>query len=203
MSTLPSRNSINDSGDNTNSHMYRIHVTSVAGLNYTIGDPRLWTENHVTTLNGLGSDYMESAAINEDMIAPVFMVASSCGKTKETSYDVARTRCAAYQENGFPAGRWRVPTKAEIMFLIQLSEKDKIPQLFTPDSDLSKGGYWCSSGVVYPLNSGVVEYREYSEAITNRATNWVRCIYDSWYWGNDPVEAYKTTWGGYHTTSAN
>ena len=203
LSTLPSRNSINDSGDNTNSHMYRIHVTSVAGLNYTIGDPRLWTENHVTTLNGLGSDYMESAAINEDMIAPVFMVASSCGKTKETSYDVARTRCAAYQENGFPAGRWRVPTKAEIMFLIQLSEKDKIPQLFTPDSDLSKGGYWCSSGVVYPLNSGVVEYREYSEAISNRATNWVRCIYDSWYWGNDPVEAYKTTWGGYHTASAN
>lgn len=201
LSTLPSRNSIDDSGDNTNSHMYRITVTSVAGMDYLIGDPRLWTENHVTTLTGLGSDYMEAASINEDMIAPEFMVASSCGKTKETSYDVARTRCAAYQENGFPAGRWRVPTKAEIMFLIQLSEKDKIPQLFTPDANLAAGGYWCSSGVVYPLNSGTVEYRDYDEAITHRATNWVRCVYDTWYWGQNPVEAYKTTWGGYHTTS--
>ena len=201
LSTLPSRSSIDDSGDNTNSHMYRITVTSVAGMNYTIGDPRLWTTNHVTSLTGLGSDYMEAATINEDMIAPEFMVASSCGKTKETSYDVARTRCAAYQENGFPAGRWRVPTKAEIMFLIQLSEKDKIPTLFTPDANLAAGGYWCSSGVVEPLNNGTVEYREYSEAITNRATNWVRCVYDTWYWGQSPIEAYKTTWGGYHTTS--
>ena len=201
LSTLPSRNSINDSGDNTNSHMYRITVTSVAGLDYLIGDPRLWSTNHVNTLTGLGADYMETAEINEDMIAPEFMVASSCGKTKETSYEVARTRCAAYQENGFPAGRWRVPTKAEIMFLIQLSEKGKIPTLFTPDANLAAGGYWCSSGVVYPLTSGTVEYREYSEAITNRATNWVRCIYDTWYWGQDNVEAYKTTWGGYHTTS--
>ena len=201
LSTLPARNTINDSGDNTNSHMYRITVTTVAGLNYTIGDTRLWSQNHVTTLNGLGSDYMETAEINEDMIAPEFMVASSCGKTKETSYEVARTRCAAYQENGFPAGRWRVPTKAEIMFLIQLSEKDKIPTLFTPDRNLAAGGYWCSSGVVYPLTSGTVEYREYSQAINNRATNWVRCIYDTWYWGQDPVDAYKITWGGYHTTS--
>ncbi len=201
LSTLPSRNSINDSGDNTNSHMYRITVTTVAGMDYTIGDPRLWTENHVTTLDELGSDYMEAAEINEDMIAPEFMVASSIGKTKETSYEVARTRCAAYQENGFPAGRWRVPTKAEIMFLIQLSEKDKIPTLFTPDANLAAGGYWCSSGVVYPLTSGTVEYRKYDEAIRNRATNWVRCVYDTWYWGQDNVSAYLTTWGGYHTAS--
>ncbi len=199
LSTLPSRNSINDSGDNTNSHMYRISVTSVAGMNYTIGDPRLWGENHVTTLNGL-TNYMEAAEINENMIAPDFLVASSCGKTNNTSYNVARTRCAAYQENGYPAGRWRVPTKAEIMFLIQLSEKDKIPTLFTPDNNYAAGGYWCSSGVVYPLNSGAVEYLPYATAITYRENNWVRCIYDTWYWGNDPDSDHLTTWGGYQTT---
>lgn len=201
LSVLVTRNSINDSGDNTNSHMYRIHVTSVAGMDYTIGDTRLWSDTHVTTLNNIGSNYMETAEINEDMIAPVFMVASSAGKSQTLSYKYAATRCAAYQENGFPAGRWRVPTKAEIMFLIQLSEKEKIPTLFTPDSNMSNGAYWCSSGVVYPLTSGTVEYRNFSEAIAIKETNWVRCIYDSWYWGNDPVEAYKTTWGGYHTTS--
>lgn len=201
LSVLVDRSTINDSGDNTNSHMYRIHVTTVAGMDYTIGDTRLWADTHVTTLDNIGSDYMESAEINEDMIAPEFMVASSAGKSQTLSYKYAATRCAAYQENGFPAGRWRVPTKAEIMFLIQLSEKGKIPTLFTPDTSISSGAYWCSSGVVYPLKSGTVEYHNFTEAASIHADNWVRCVYDSWYWGDDPVEAYKTTWGGYHTTS--
>lgn len=204
LSVLVDRRTINDSGDNTNSHMYRINVTTVAGMNYTIGDPRLWATQNVTTLDNLGADYMEAAEINEDMIAPQFMVASSTGKSQTLSYKYAATRCAAYQENGFPAGRWRVPTKAEIMFLIQLSEKGKIPTLFTPDTDMSNGAYWCSSGVVYPLKNGnvkTVEYRNFTDAASICANNWVRCVYDTWYWGEDPIEAYKTTWGGYHTTS--
>lgn len=204
LSVLVDRRTINDSGDNTNSHMYRINVTTVAGMNYTIGDPRLWATQNVTTLDNLGADYMEAAEINEDMIAPQFMVASSTGKSQPLSYKYAATRCAAYQENGFPAGRWRVPTKAEIMFLIQLSEKGKIPTLFTPDTDMSNGAYWCSSGVVYPLKNGnvkTVEYRNFTDAASICANNWVRCVYDTWYWGEDPIEAYKTTWGGYHTTS--
>lgn len=205
LSVLVTRNSINDSGDNTNSHMYRIHVTSVAGMEYTIGDTRLWADNHVTTLNNIGSDYMETAEINEDMIAPVFMVASSAGKSQPLDYKYAVTRCAAYQENGYPAGRWRLPTKAEIMFLIQLSEKNKIPTLFSPDDKLDDGAYWCSSGVVYPIvdgNNKYVTYLDFDHAQQyHNNQNWVRCIYDSWYWGNDNVQAYETTWGGYHTTS--
>lgn len=201
LSSLPTRNSINDSGDNTNSHMYRISVTSVTGLDYTIGDTRLWGESqNVTTLNSL-TNYMETAAINEDMIAPEFMVASSVGKTQALSFKYAATRCAAYQESGFPAGRWRLPTKAEIFFLINLSEKDKIPELFTPGA-ISTGGYWCSSGVVYPIGNGVVEYYDFDEAASRsgRTTNFPRCIYDTWYWGQDPDEDHLTTWGGYQTT---
>lgn len=200
LSSLPTRNSINDSGSNTNSHMYRIRVTSVAGLDYTIGDTRMWAENNtVTTLNNL-SGYQESAAANEDMIAPEFMVASSVGKTQALTFKYAATRCAAYQENGFPAGRWRLPTKAEIMFLITLSEKEKIPELFTPGA-ISTGGYWCSSGVVYPIGDGVVEYYDFDEAYSrsNRDTNYPRCIYDTWYWGQEPDADHMTTWGGYQT----
>ena len=200
LSVLVARNTINDSGDNTNSHMYRIHVTSVAGMNYVIGDPRLWAATNVTTLDDIVGVYMEAAEVNENMIAPVFMVASSAGKSQTLSYKYAATRCAAYQENGYPAGRWRVPTKAEIMFLIQLSEKEKIPTLFTPDSSMSSGAYWCSSGVVYPLTNGTVEYRNFTEAASIHANNWVRCVYDSWYWGEDNYSQYLTTWGGYHPT---
>ena len=201
LSTLPTRNSINDSGANTNSHMYRISVTSVTGLDYTIGDTRLWSDSqNVTTLNSL-SNYMEAAAINEDMIAPEFMVASSVGKTQALSYKYAATRCAAYQESGFPAGRWRLPTKAEIFFLINLSEKDKIPELFTAGA-LNTGGYWCSSGVVYPLPNGTVEYYNFDDAerVSGRTTNFPRCIYDTWYWGQNPDSAHLTSWGGYQTT---
>ena len=201
LSSLPTRNSINDSGDNTNSHLYRIHVTSVAGMDYTIGDTRLWpTATNVTTLNNL-SNYMESSAVNEDMIAPEFMVASSVGKTQALSYKYAATRCAAYQESGFPAGRWRIPTKAEIMFLIQLSAKDKIPQLFTPGA-ISTGGYWCSSGVVFPVSETNVQYYDFNSTQVrnnNGGNHFPRCVYDTWYWGQEPDSAHLTTWGGYQT----
>ena len=201
LGSIANRSDINDSGDNTNSHMYTINVTSVAGMDYVIGDTRLWSTTSITSLNDLSNDYMASAELNEDMIAPKFMVASSAGKTDALSYQMSATRCAAYQESGYPAGRWRVPTKAEIMFLIQLSEKEKIPTLFSPDSALSRGGYWCSSGVVYPLTNGTVQYLDFAAAQSyHNNTNWVRCIYDSWYWGEEHDDDHLTTWGGYQTT---
>lgn len=203
LANLVSRSSVNDKGDNTNSHMYRVHVTTVAGLDYTIGDPRLWSDKVVNTLNDLGDNYMETAEINENMIAPVFMVASSVGAFSTNtplSYKLSATRCAAYQESGYPAGRWRVPTKAEILFLITLSETKKIPQLFFPDNSLNNGGYWCSSGVVYPLTNGTITYLDFADAARyNNNKNWVRCIYDSWDWGNDPDDSHLTSWGGYQT----
>lgn len=199
---LNSRNYYDDSSGNKNSHLYRVHVTSVSGLDYTIGDPRLWSSKVVTTLDDLGDNYMETAAINEDMIAPVFMIASSCGSfSTETplSYKLSATRCAAYQESGYPAGRWRVPTKAEILFMITLSSKNKIPQLFYPDA-IENGGYWCSSGVIYPQTDGTITYLDFDAASRyNGNKNWVRCIYDAWDWGNDPDDSNLTTWGGYQT----
>ena len=204
MANLVARSTVNDSGGNTNSHMYRVHVTSVSGLNYTIGDPRLWaTSTTVTTLDNLGDNYKETAEINKNMIAPEFMVASSIGAFSTNtplSYQMSATRCAAYQESGYPAGRWRVPTEAEILFLITLSSKSKIPQLFYPDSDVSKGGYWSSSGVVYPLTNGTITCLDFAAAASyNGNKNWVRCIYDSWYWGDEPDPDHLTTWGEYQT----
>ena len=70
---------------------------------------------------------------------------------------------------------------------------------------MNDGAYWCSSGVVYPIEDGnnkYVTYLDFDEASQyHNNTNWVRCIYDSWYWGDDNVQGYLTTWGGYHTTS--
>jgi len=117
------------------------------------------------------------------------------------AYKYAATRCAAYQESGYPAGRWRLPTKAEIMFMIQLSAKNKIPQLFTPGA-ISTGGYWCSSGVVFPVSNTNIQYYDINSTQVrnnNGGNHYTRCVYDTWYWGADPDSSHLTTWGGYQT----
>ena len=97
------------------------------------------------------------------------MIASSYGKTIPLqNFDRAKERCASYQENGYPAGRWRIPTQGEIEFLIKLSDYKFIPSLFN-------ARYWQSDG----------NYYESEEAENNHV--FVRCVYDVWYWGEEPV----------------
>lgn len=66
-----------------------------------------------------------------NMISPKFRIASSWGVTSGSSYANAQRRCASYQENGYPAGRWRIPTEAEIKFVNGLSADGYIPELLT------------------------------------------------------------------------
>lgn len=111
-------------------------------------------------------------------IAPEFMVASSYGKGSGTSYSRAVLRCAAYQEDGYPAGRWRLPTEAEIYYCVELSRKGAMPSLF--------GGlaYWSSSGRLFQTTEKWSKQSYF-------ATGYTRCVYDTWYWGRGEVEALK------------
>ena len=90
-------------------------------------------------------------------------------------------RCATYQEDGYPAGRWRMPTKAEVEYIVMLSAKGYIPKLFNDDKDNPVGDYWCASGVVYPLRAGSVDITQG----TDSGSHAVRCVYDDWYWGSE------------------
>lgn len=109
------------------------------------------------------------------VVAPKIRVASSYGVcTNGRSRTEARRRCATYQEQDRPAGRWRVPTLGEMQFIVNLSQTNKIPTLF------SKGGnYFCAQGQVHiPDGDGEV-------TLTTNTTNYqmsVRCVYDEWYW---------------------
>lgn len=146
----------------------------------------------------------------ENIIAPKLRVASSWGQTTMLSYDKAVRRCAAYQEDGYPAGRWRVPTKAEVMYICKLSSDHAIPQLFGQFSKPADyaATYWCSTGIV-----GVYKVEEEDGTLLNRyaepvytyetehefeaeKTIGVRCVYDEWYWENrDSDGAVQTTKG--------
>ena len=141
-----------------------------------------------------------------NMIAPSFMVASSYGVcTTGINKEKARRRCASYQEDGYPAGRWRLPTSAEVLYICQLTAWGKIPMLFGSASGNSY--YWTANGVVRVNPSqGQAELLDDSN-VTESSSNYysvasyvgnqgisVRCVYDSWYW-TDTCTKNTFTWG--------
>ena len=169
---------------NNNGYNMIVHPTVLdEGLGLVIGEAREATGGALANITGL-SNYKagrnDTAA--RKVVSPGFMIASSYGKTMNMNFDRAKERCASYQENGYPAGRWRIPTEGEIEFLVKMSNYGFIPSLFD-------GSYWASSGRIYTSTSA-----SFSNS-TN--SNYVRCIYDTWYWGEEPYEEGATTWLGF------
>lgn len=204
MGTMVQRSTVNGQGMNNNQHQYTIHVTVLPeGSTSSIGDPRSATPSSLNSGITELDNYKPAADNTQDIIAPVFRIASSYGKTQQMTYEGAQKRCAAYQENGYPAGRWRLPTQAEIEYLMTLSNMNKIPTLFDPEPT---AGYW-AGGKIFMIknNAGNLEFvnangatpnnKQYSIGGTNYYV-WARCVYDEWYWGSAQVEP-LTTWGGY------
>lgn len=119
-------------------------------------------------------------------IAPQLRVASQWGVTYQIARRGAERRCASYQEDGRPAGRWRLPTAAEIEYISRLSNKGYIPYLFGTGGDTAN--YWCASGGIDVNNDtnnpSVTVVPEDQETRTRRA---VRCVYDEWFWTTDTL----------------
>lgn len=121
-------------------------------------------------------------------IAPKFRIASSYAVVRDIDmaheYDIMKKRCASYQENGYPAGRWRMPTYAEVAFIASMSDRLMIPRLFNDDTD-----YWCAHGNFLPTD-GIVTLTNGDDAAS------IRCVYDEWYWGNQKLaNPSRFTWG--------
>lgn len=124
------------------------------------------------------------------MIAPEFMVASSYGVTNPVNEENARKRCASYQEDGYPAGRWRLPTQAEVEYVCQLTAYGIIPMLFGSSSGWST--YWSANGYINVNPS----QNQTNTLAANRQTNiYVRCVYDKWYWADDKCDKTSFSWG--------
>nr|MCR4836741.1 hypothetical protein [Bacteroidaceae bacterium] len=150
-----------------------------------------------TTNKTLGSWSSFTTKIKEgnsapDAIAPDFLICSNYGRTKGENaqdFETFRKRCATYQEAGYPAGRWRLPTEAEINFIYKLQGLGVIPEFFQENNS----AYWASSGraaVSYDYNTGNVVFSD-SPNVGGAGRAGVRCIYDLWYWGDDPKEPNK------------
>lgn len=199
---------------NNNFNMYVIETTVLSDSSpYMLGDPR-------SSVDNLGSDWSVSAPSMaggsrrlsyyrpaskdknaDNIIAPKFRIASSYGATEGVTSDAAFKRCASYQEDGYPAGRWRVPTKAEIEYMAQLNTDRKIPRLLGSNDGWhdSWTGYWCNSGIVEVANGGNNQKPRYKEGLGGSKYYYVRCVYDDWYWSNTPYPKVSNknifTWG--------
>ncbi len=178
-----------------------------------IGDPRVrlgdkypsnpynnqqWqTQDLGAAANNYIADYMYADIDKRNVIAPKFMLASgygSCADNTKPYWLNSAERCASYQEDGYPAGRWRLPTEAEILFVYTLAHDLEL--LSNPFYDTSN--YWANTG-----------RRVYSGSFTADSNTGgrysSRCVYDLWYWGDDPVLSTTTTpsitqWSGFMTS---
>lgn len=180
------------SGGNRNPNMYIINVTRLSSNRYRIGDPRVTTvDNLIDNSSDWGeTSWTEAPALfgtsqrrlmyyyptdtSDAMkmtIAPKFRVASSYGVSPTMDKETAQRRCASYQEQGYPAGRWRLPTYAEMEYIITLSNNNRIPVLFS-----SSSRYWNASG----SSRATITNGALSNPGNNDAN--VRCVYDEWYW---------------------
>ena len=142
-----------------------------------------WTDDEVSAIK-IGNSDRNSV----NYIAPKFLVSSRWGKmgnwldhNTQQDFRTAQKRCATYQEAGYPAGRWRLPTEAELCFMISLQSYGFIDELYS----VNKGPSISASGsmIMYTGNQG----NPYTYYSTISGTPSCRCVYDLWYWGEDPV----------------
>ena len=201
-------------------HKFAYNNNKVKDTEYIIGDPRERTSNKfgvpddnetvkqradgwikATDVNGtvrnLQYYYPTATEANSyQIIAPKFRIASKLGGYSSSNPEGAAYRCASYQEHGFPAGRWRLPTTAEVLYVVELQRLNKIQQLFYNNTTYlsATDRIATDNSNNYTLNKGLG---------TSNAS--VRCVYDEWYWGSEREAipdanlsqngGYKFTWG--------
>lgn len=188
--------------------------------NFVIGDPRkievdnltdMWSKisgspNSVATAyrkyektNGVLSYYHPTIPARSGeqnsrklFVAPSFRVCTAhCKNSENNTYPEAVLRCATYQEDGYPAGRWRLPTYAEIKLFRLLSNANMIPNLFYAQGRYTYAGGQCNGTT---FTDGI--------SADNTDMGAARCVYDEWYWsqvdakmGWDNSNKTTFTWG--------
>ena len=136
----------------------------------------------------------ENSDRTKNMIAPKFRIASGyavlgTGNNNDSRYlEALNMRCASYQEDGYPAGRWRLPTKAEFEFILYQTNKGRLPDIYKDETT-----YWCAHGAG-TVNGNTVNLNPVTYVTNGYST---RCVYDEWYWTDKLNDSQKTifTWG--------
>lgn len=195
-------------------NMYTITVSAFdsSTAEYIIADPREPANNdnfvfreaisetsavYATAEDASGDDTLTgyrgaiTGDVSEHLVAPQMLFSSSWISNRDNgiqnfNYNTnGKYRCAGYQENGYPAGRWRLPTPAEILYVGRLGAEGKVEGVFV-------------SGALYLSSNGAYRYREeYGGSVTKEGDNsaTLRCVYDIWYWKDKCANVTDFIWG--------
>lgn len=164
---------------------------------YRIADPRVKAGTGFTLLPYLtrranntyyGADWTNPENIMiavqaddlQNYIAPRFLVSSTLnGQSTKPNFENTVKRAAVYQEAGYPAGRWRLPTEAELAFLFARQSDSTIPNLFKTDGT---GRYRAASGRYMTVNGETINFTDNDNQSVSS-----RFVYDLWYWGDSQM----------------
>ena len=150
-----------------------LYKETYSGSSYT-EDIRSWTRPEDIMIASTAEDH-------RNFIAPRFLLASTLNVTNGITYEGAKRRAAVYQEEGYPAGRWRRPTEAEICFIIDRQNDGSLPQLLRKNQY-----YWSADGNVIYTGDGGTTIPGSAPRASNKTAP-LRFVYDLWYWGDaDP-----------------
>ena len=189
-----------------NPNMYVITTTALGSSmdGYILADSRDLSVNQtsqnvgftgIADVNGKYlTKYHPTKTDNENYLSPKFRICSAYGQLGDNSLTLqqAKNRCAAYQEDGYPAGRWRLATKAELRYIALLCSKGAIPS-----SLFGSSNYWCATTRL-KVDTGGGEVSDQG----NQSTAYMRCVYDDWYWGSEQLnDKTEYTWGDQMTTA--
>lgn len=193
-----------DSSSN-NPNMYIITTTALDSSladKYILADSReeaTYTDDQIgfTAVEDVNKKQLEkyrpARTDRDDYLSPKFRISSAYGQlgSHTLSADEAKKRCAAYQEDGYPAGRWRLATYAELEFIAILCGKGALPM-----SLFGASSYWCATG---PLS---INTANGSVSMGSGSSGYLRCVYDDWYWGQEQLtDKTKYMWGDESTTA--
>ena len=196
---------VNVTSFNTGNYTYSCVIDGVASNpEYLIGDPRVkassvyasWTLHPYLYWTGSAQayDYWESPGdilittqdpAKQNYIAPRFLVSSTLnGQSQKPGFNNAVKRGAVYQEAGYPAGRWRLPTEAELAFLYERQFDKTIPELFGSGKQYltASGRYMTIDGQSKTVT--FTSLTNLNAATSNTGNPSSRLVYDLWYWGS-------------------
>lgn len=196
--TMPNKKNVDYNNRWTGSHYlglgnsnYTVTMASASRIHKQDGD----TDKKMNYYYPADETEIGQSGSKENFIAPVFRIASSFGKVSSGLKQEARRRCAVYQEAGRPAGRWRLPTKAELEYIANLSANGIIPVLLGNSAvGDGIGYYWTANGPMsVSSNDNKVKWD-----VLDPNGNSPRCVYDEWYWnqidgGEFPVDPNSST----------
>lgn len=154
----------------TNNRMYILQITS-ASDDYSVGRPTIIPTSSRVYTNNNNYETVNYDYSTDDVLSPAFMLGSQLGAVYTfSSHQAAAVHCHLYKEvnNGYSYTHWRLPTKAEIRYMIEKQDAYGDDVITT----IVGGQYY------WTLDGGYAYNSEGTGQSSPTGSKYVRCVRD-------------------------